>query len=209
MSEMKLIMENFRKFSEQVCDGGDTGECVSKVTETEASLTSDINKINKYLNSPKLPEAYKKSLREALANKIAKLEQLKSQQVNEAGETGPDPLGLRDFGNISEIPGFQFFEGESMENNQKIYRYRFANLKSAQVGKEYTERAATNSTENKRMLASKKISLVSAEILPSSKAGFGLAINEPTELRVTWNVGRAAKEEAPEPIPVAPASSPI
>ena len=97
-----------------------------------------------------------------------------------------------------------------MENNQKTYKHLFANLKSAQVGQEYVEMAATRSRENKRMLASKKVSLASAEIVERPDlATFGQAQNQPRELKVTWNVGRAAKEEAPEPIPVAPASSPI
>ena len=206
MSEMKLIMENFRRFSEQnTCTGG---TCVIQTPpETAASLTAQIEKLKKYISqakAKKMPQAisyYEKTL----AATEKKLAALQGGQVKEqTGETGPDPLGLRGFGNIMEIPGFKAFEGESMENNQKTYRYRFANLKSARTGKRYTEMAATKSQENKKMLASKKISLVSAEIVERPDlAGFGIAINQPKELKVTWNVGRAAKDEAPAAAPMA------
>ena len=207
MSEMKLIMENFRRFSEQVCTGGACEREVPKTSSNE--LEGYLNQLNKqYLEAKKSND---KDAMEALGFEINRIKkEIGTPPVKEqAGETGPDPLGLRNFGNIAEIPGYLSYEGEGMEDNQKIYRHRFDNLKSALKGKEYTEMAATRSTGNKKMLASKKISLVSAEIVERPDlAGFGQAQNQPRELKVTWNVGRASRAKPPESMPVAPGLPP-
>ena len=208
---MKIIMENFRRFSEQACTGG---QCENPVPSSSRKELEDyLKKLNATVEAsgPKGSPAYKEALA-GFGPEIKRIEQklanLPESQVKEqAGETGPDPLGLRGFGDIATIDGFKAFKGESMKNNQKIYRYLFANLKSARTAKEYTEMAATKSQANKKMLASKRISLVSAEIVDRS-AGFGIAINQPKELKVTWNVGRATKDKDPAPMDVAPGLPP-
>ena len=207
MSEMKLIMENFRRFSEQMCDGG---QCKIKTTPLpNDQLRAYLKQLNSQLASTEDP-ADKKAIKDEINRVRADLGMATAAVKEQSGETGPDPLGLRNFGNIASIKGYQGFEGESMENNQKTYKHLFANLKSAQAGKEYVEMAATRSRENKRMLASKKISLASAEIVERPDlATFGQAQNQPRELKVTWNVGNTQQDKSPEPIPVAPASSPI
>ena len=186
MSEMKLIMENFRKFSEQnTCDGG---QCrITIPPQTAEEIEADIKQIKQQM---KTHPAHAKFLNKVLADKEAELKQLKSQQVKEqAGETDPDLLGLRNFGNIASIDGYRGFEGESMENNQKTYKHLFANLKSAQTGKKYIEMALTR-TRDGRDLAKKNISLISAKVLQPKNSSFSMnSASLPRLLKVVWDVG--------------------
>ena len=93
MSEMKLIMENFRRFSEQVCTGGACEREVPKTSSNE--LEGYLNQLNKqYLEAKKSND---KDAMEALGFEINRIKkEIGTPPVKEqAGETGPDPLGLR------------------------------------------------------------------------------------------------------------------